>query len=195
MPSTHFEQNRQSELEVGWKLYRARIVLLLVLVSLIGGVLVACGPAIEYPIDVLQEQGTGIYNGGRQDKNIIPLLNRDSSYNGVGSYALGQPDGFPAIIYGVEGNFVTLKIFDKPEYVKSISVYLNSLYSYIVNPTFRVDVSLDETNWDEVFTAREEISPGTSKYEIIVNQKVLLVRVIQRKSGVNLGIDSVEIVR
>lgn len=145
---------------------------------------------------VYDEQGTGLWGGALTNPIIMSFRAIDPEFDGKGGYALGKPDGLPALIQGYEGNFLSLWLFSKATHIQKIKVRVESLYAYGTSVLFGIDISPDGTTWERVaIKGPSPIPPGSSIYEAVVNKPVLLVRVTQSVSGVALGVDAVEVER
>lgn len=153
-------------------------------------------PTKVYAIEVADEQGTGIWGGAYEDPIIRDFIAAAPGYNGGGKYALGAPDGIPAIVIGGAGNYLVLS-FGAPISVKTLRLYMVSLYGYPTSNLYRVDVSQDRVNWIKVADASTigDLPPGSMVYDVPVGAVLQFVRFYQVQSGVSIGVDAIEAIK
>ena len=153
-----------------------------------------------YARAVYGQLGTGVWNW--EAALIQSYVATDSEYDGSGKYALGEPNGLPALLQGYEGNYLALtfcsyfnRLLSQPINIGLLKLYITNLYNYAVGAYFKVQISLDGESWTDIWTPPGQYDIGSHTYEILVNQPILAVRVIITATGVNMGIDAIEALR
>ncbi len=110
--------------------------------------------------------------------------------NAVGS----APDGKFALISGAEGSFLTLQIAGEPISVASIKIHLVNPYDYGVSNLLSVQVSPDGVEWTTVAPGLGDLGGGTDVKTVYIGRLIKYVKLIQKLSGVEMGVDAVEVI-